>query len=88
MDMGMQVLTVDEDGTVGEALRLCLPRISSPRVMVLKLRVISDIPLRSLLLHHCIQGTAATVVLRRRSSSASAQTKAGKAPKVVQLMHF
>ena len=77
-----QVVTVEDDATTAEALRLCLPRISCPTVLIMRLGAVTDLPLRTLLSVYSIDGNAAAIVLLKRKTSAASQTKAGKTPKV------
>ena len=79
-----QVATVEDDATMAPALRRCLPLISCPMVLVMRLGAVTDFSLRadSLLSVYSIDGYAAVVALLKQKTKTAAQTKAVKIPKV------
>lgn len=65
-----------------DALRAAVDYLSSNMIVVLGSSLVTDVPLKAVLMSHFVTSADMTVMLNRRKSSASAQTKPGRAPEV------
>lgn len=71
-----------------DALRAAVDSLSSTTIIVLGSSLFTDVPLKAVLMSHYVTSADMTVMLNRRKSSASAQTKPGRAPEVCLPVSF
>jgi NDP-sugar pyrophosphorylase family protein len=64
-------------------VRAVADKLKGDSVVVMSGDTVTDISLPTVLFAHRVRGAAITTVLSKSSTSASAATKAGKAPKVI-----
>lgn len=81
---GMTVHVVKAASECGsaDAVRLVADRLTGQDVVVMSGDTVTNMALTSVLFTHSMQRASMTTVLSRNATSASANTKAGKAPKV------
>ncbi|KAF6255618.1 nucleotide-diphospho-sugar transferase [Scenedesmus sp. NREL 46B-D3] len=80
------VITVPEECGTADALRLVAGQVSAETLVVASGDILTDLPLRALVVTHQITGALATVLLGKRKTSPTAETKPGKAPKGVDYL--
>ena len=66
-----------------DAVRAVAGSIRSDHFVLLSSDLVTDLPLRSLILAHSVRGSLVSTLLYRRRVSPSSETKPGKAPKNV-----
>lgn len=80
------VITVPEECGTADALRLVAGQVSAESLVVASGDILTDLPLRALVATHQISGALATVLVGKRKTSPTAETKPGKAPKGVDYL--
>ena len=80
-----QVVAIPEGGSDADGLMAALGSLTSDVVVVLDASLITDVSLKALVCTHYVESAMATIALVKRKSSASKNTKPGKAPKVTPL---
>ncbi|WIA38932.1 hypothetical protein OEZ86_005085 [Tetradesmus obliquus] len=80
------IITVPEECGTADALRLVAGQVSAESLVVASGDILTDLPLRALVATHQISGALATVLVGKRKTSPTAETKPGKAPKGVDYL--
>ena len=80
--MAIKVVTAAAETGSADAVRLVAPKLTGDTVVVMSGDTITDIAITSVLATHQIRNAGVTTVLSKNATSASANTKLGKAPKV------
>jgi hypothetical protein len=81
-DMSIKVVTTASESGSADAVRMVADKLTGDCVVVMSGDTITDISLASVLFKHNIRSAGITTVLSKNSTSASANTKLGKTPKV------
>jgi Nucleotidyl transferase len=83
--MLITVLTAASQTGSADAVRLVAPKLTGDHVVVMSGDTVTDIALASVLFTHRVRAAGITAVLSKTASSASENTKLGKAPKACRL---
>lgn len=81
-NMTVNVVTAASESGSADAVRLVAHRLTGSNVVLMSGDTITDMGLSSVLFTHSIHGAGITAVLAKTATSASANTKLGKTPKV------